>query len=353
MSYLYDKAGAPGTGLRLHLNENTSGCSPAVIEALRAITPEMIAFYPDYAAPVAAVARRLGVAESHIALTNGLDEGILAACIAAVVADRSKTARTRQAEAVVVVPAFDMQPACARAAGARVVEVCLDKDFGFPTPQLLEAMRPETRIVFITSPNNPTGMLAPAKAIQTIAQAAPHALIFVDEAYADFSGTTLIGSQIVEAHPNIVIGRTFSKAYGLAGLRCGAVIASPDLIARIQSVLPPYSINAAAVVALGAALDDRGHYERYLEEVRRSKAMVYDAFERLGIEYWPSAANFVLARFGEEARRVCRLLADRGIFVRDRSQHPLCDGCVRITVGVVAHTERCIDAIEEVLCGAR
>jgi histidinol-phosphate aminotransferase len=298
------------------------------------------------------VARRLGAAESHVALTNGLDEGILAACIAAVVGDGSKTSRTGDAEAVVVVPAFDMQPACARAAGARVVEVCLDKNFGFPTAQLLDAIRPETRIVFITSPNNPTGMLAPAIAIQTIARTAPHALIFVDEAYADFSGTTLIGSPIVQAYPNIVIGRTFSKAYGLAGLRCGAVIASPDLIARIQSVLPPYSINAAAVVALGAALEDRAHYERYLAEVRRSKAMIYEAFERLGIEYWPSAANFVLARFGEEARRLCRLLADRGIFIRDRSTHPLCDGCVRITAGVVAHTERCIEAIEEVLCGA-
>jgi histidinol-phosphate aminotransferase len=353
MTDLYEKAVAPGAGLRLHLNENTSGCSPAVIEALRAITPEMIAFYPDYAAPVAAVARRLGVAESHIALTNGLDEGILAACIAAVVADGSTTARTRVAEAVVVVPAFEMQSACARAAGARVVEVCLDEHFGFPTPQLLDAIRPETRIVFITSPNNPTGMLAPAKAIQTIAQAAPHALVFVDEAYADFSGTTLIGSQILEAHANIVIGRTFSKAYGLAGLRCGAVIAAPDLIGRIRGVLPPYSINAAAVVALGAALDDRAHYEHYLEEVRRSKAMVYEAFGRLGIEYWPSAANFVLARFGDEAPRLCRLLADRGIFVRDRSRHPLCGGCVRITVGVVAHTARCLDAIEEVLCGAR
>jgi len=353
MTSLYEKAGTRGAGLRLHLNENTSGCSPAVIEALRAMTPQMIASYPDYDVPTAAVAAHFGVGESHIALTNGLDEGILAACMTAIVGDDPNTSGVGGAEAVVVVPAFDMQPSCARAAGARVVEVSLEEDFGFPTARLLDALRPETRIVFITSPNNPTGMLAPAAAIEAAARTAPHALIFVDEAYADFSGTTLIGSRISAAYPNIVIGRTFSKAHGLAGLRCGALIASPDLITRIRSVLPPYSLNAAAVVALGAALKDRAHYDRYLAEVRRSKAIIYDAFERLGIEYWRSEANFVLARFGGRVEGVCRLLADRGVFVRDRSTQPLCEGCVRITTGVVADTERCIAAIEEVLCEAR
>ena len=353
MTYLYDRAPAPAAGLRLHLNENTSGCSPAVIAALRTITPEMIAFYPDYSAPLAAVAGRLGVAESRIALTNGLDEGILTACLAALGSSEAEVRQQRAADAIVVVPAFDMQAACAQATGARVVEVPLDGDFAFSTSRVIDAIRAETRIVFITTPNNPSGRSVSAEEIAVVAGAAPHALIFIDEAYADFSGTTVIGSAAAEAHPNIVVGRTFSKAYGLAGLRCGALIASPEQIERIRLVLPPYSVNIAAAVALPAALEDHGSYAAYLDEVRQSKALLYLAFDRLGIEYWRSEANFVLARFGEQVRRVCELLTRRGIRVRDRSQQPLCGGCVRITAGVVAHTVRCIEAIEEVLCAAR
>jgi histidinol-phosphate aminotransferase len=348
MTYLYEKAATSPAGLRLHLNENTSGCSPAVMRALRALTPEMVAFYPDYSAPIAAVARHLGVAESCVALTNGLDEGILAACMAAVLPGDQGAG-----EAIVIVPAFDMQGACARSIGARVREVPLENDFTFPAARVLDAIRPETRIVFITTPNNPTGMAVPAQEVAMVASAAPHALIFVDEAYADFSSTTLMDSAIAREHPNIVVGRTFSKAYGLAGLRCGALIGAPAVIAQMQRVLPPYSINVAAAVALAAALEDRAHYDWYLSQVRQSRALLYEAFDRLRVEHWQSQANFVLARFGSPAAQVCALLAERGIHVRDRSKQPLCGGCVRITAGVAAHTIRCIAAIEEVLCVTR
>lgn len=353
MTYLYEKAVVPADGLRLHLNENTSGCSPAVMAALRTMTPEMVAFYPDYSAPLAAAARHFGVDESHVLLTNGLDEGILAACLAAVVPDPLSPAPAQSAEAIVVVPAFEMQAACARTAGARIIEVPLETNFAFPAQKVLEAVRPATRIVFITTPNNPTGLLVAADRIFAIASAAPHALIFVDEAYADFSGTTLIGDPRLTAHPNVVIGRTFSKAHGLAALRCGALIGSTKMLRRVEEVLPPYSINVAGAVALTAALDDRRYYESYLDEVRQSKSLLYQMFDRLGIEYWPSEANFVLARFGRDASYVCTQLQERGIHVRDRSSSPQCDGCVRITAGVVAHTRRCIAAIEEVLCEAR
>jgi histidinol-phosphate aminotransferase len=122
---------------------------------------------------------------------------------------------------------------------------------------------------------------------------------------------------------------------------------------RILRVLPPYNVNAAAAVALIAALEDREHYEWYLDQVRESKTILYAAFDRLGIGFLPSEANFVLARFGERVGRVCAELAERGIHVRDRSTQPLCEGCARITAGVVAHTVRFIAALEEVLCDAR
>ena len=348
MTYLYEKAVTPSFGLRLHLNENTGGCSPAVLAALRGITPEAIAFYPDYSDAIAATCERLGVQEPNLLLTNGLDEGILAASIAAV---RNRPAGA-EAEAIVVVPAFDMQAACADAAGARVVEVPLGDGFAFPAAAIIGAVTPATCLIFITSPNNPTGISAPRDAIVSIAAAAPGAIVFVDEAYADFSGMSLIGDPAMAEHPNIIVGRTFAKAYGLAALRAGALIGALERLAEIRRVLPPYSLNIATAVALPAALRDREHYESYLREVRDSKQLLYDALDRWRIPYWRSDANFVLARFCDQAARVCGRLMTRGIYVRDRSKNHGCAGCLRITAGVVEHTRLCIDAIEEVLCAA-
>jgi histidinol-phosphate aminotransferase len=350
MTYEYEKVATPSSGLRLHLNENTAGCSPAVVEALRGITSEAAAFYPDYTEAIAACCERLGVAQSDLLLTNGLDEGILAASVAAL---RNSPAEA-PFEAIVIVPAFDMYAACADVAGARVIEVPQGDQFElFPLAEVLGAINPRTRIIFITTPNNPTGITVPRSSILAIAAAAPAALIFVDEAYADFSGITLIGDPAMGAHPNIVVGRTFAKAYGLAAIRAGALIGSTATLARIRRVVPPYSINVAAAVAIPAALRDRARYDWYLGEVRESKRLLYDALDRLGVVYWPSDGNFVLARFGESAGRVIRELAGRGIYLRDRSKDHGCAGAVRITAGVVAHTRRCIDALEEVLCGAR
>ena len=348
MSYLYEKAPNPSTGLRLHLNENTAGCSPAVLEAIRRLTATDMSLYPDYAPTIAAAAARLGVPESHLLLVNGLDEGIHAACHAVVrFGDRTDP------EALIVVPAFDMQAASADAAGARVVEVPLRDGFAFPVDEVIAATGEQTAIIFITTPNNPTGISAPLDDIFRIAAAAPRAMIFVDEAYVDFSGITLLGDPRLDAHPNIVVGRTFAKAYGMAALRCGALIAPPETLAPIIRVLPPYSINIAAAVGLQAALADTAYYEWYLEEARRSKGLLYAALDRFGVPYWTSDSNFVLAKFGDDTRRICEGLLERGIYVRDRSKNHGCQGCVRITTGVVEHTERCIAAIEEVLCAGR
>lgn len=345
MRYLYEKVITPRTGLRLHLNENTGGCSPAVIDALRGITAESIAFYPDYSEASAAAAWRLGVPEGWLALTNGLDEGILAASIAA-----TRDARGGRTDAIVVVPAFDMQASCADAAGARVIEVPLRRDFSFPTEEIISAVTPATRIVFITNPNNPTGISAPRDSIFRIAAAAPKATVFVDEAYADFSGSSLIGDPTLADHPNVIIGRTFSKAYGLAALRCGALVGAQPRLEAIRRVLPPYNINVATAVALPAALRDCAYYEWYLAQVRESKRLLYATFDRVGVPYWPSDANFVLARCGDRTADICARLAARGIYVRDRSNNPGCAGCVRITAGIVEHTRRCANALEEVLC---
>jgi histidinol-phosphate aminotransferase len=231
--------------------------------------------------------------------------------------------------------------------------VPLGDNFAFPLQQVLDAIGARTRLIFLTNPNNPTGQPIPPAAVEAIAAAAPRATVLLDEAYADFSGETFIAPGSFQRLPNVVVGRTFAKACGLAGLRVGALVGAPGRLDPLRRVVPPYSLNACAAVALPAALGDRDYFDDYLRQVEASKAMLYAAFDRLGVKYWRSSANFVLACFGNECGSMIRALAARRIYVRDRSADVGCDGCARITAGIADHTRAAIAAIEEVLCGAR
>jgi histidinol-phosphate aminotransferase len=338
VNYEYERVATPSNGLRLHLNENTAGCSPAVVEALRSLTPVQLAEYPDYDAAIDATARRLGVSQDSVVLTNGLDEGILVAAMIAL--------RNNPGEAIVVVPAFDMYAACTDAVGGRVIEVPLESDFTFPLERVLAAINDRTRIVWLTNPNNPTGQSIPREAIVHIAEAAKGALVFVDEAYVDFGGSTLIGDAVMQKFPLLIVGRTFAKAYGLAGIRAGAVIGQPETIAALRRVTPPYSLNVCAAVALPAAFGDTAYYDWYLSQVEESKQLLYGALEKAGVAYWKSDANFVLARFQGRGTEVQASLASGGIHIRDRSGDPGCSDCLRITAGVVEHTRKFVTALE-------
>jgi histidinol-phosphate aminotransferase len=349
MSHQYERPQARDGGLRLHLNENTAGCSPQVQRVLSTLSREQAAFYPDYEAAIAASAGHFGVSRDNLVLTNGLDDGIM---LASLVALRGATLADPY-EAMVVQPAFDMYAACADAMGARIVDVPPQTDFVFPLQRLVDAITPRTRIVFLTNPNNPTGLSIPKAAVAAVARSAPSATVFLDEAYADFAGQSMNQDAASGAIPNLLIGRTFAKAFGLAGLRVGALIGSAATLAPIRRAILPYTLNAYAAAALPAALGDRGYFEWYLAEVRESKTVLYEALARLGVRFWPSDGNFVLAYFGDGLGRVIAGLAIRGVNIRDRSGDPGCAGCARITAGVLDHTRLLIAALEEVLCGGR
>ncbi len=338
----YQRVPEPGAGLRLHLNENTAGCSPKVLEAIRAIDAATIAIYPDYTAATTECAAALGVDPDWIVLTNGLDEGIWAAAASCI------RAGDRGAEAIVPEPAFDMYAACVRAAAGRVVTIAPGPELSFPEKDVLAAIGAATRIVYLCSPNNPSGLAIPPESIARIASALPAgALLFLDEAYVDFGARSFLAG--VARHSNVIVGRTFAKAYGLAALRIGCLVAHPDALRVVRTAIPPYSLNVCAVEGLRAALADRDHHAWYCRQVSESRQMIYDACARLGLRHWPSLANFVLVRIGPRAAAVVDALAARGVFIRDRSGEPGCDGCVRITAGVVEHTAVCLAALEEVL----
>lgn len=349
MSEGYNRPAPTGDGLRLHLNENTAGCSPKVLDALAALGAHDVAQYPDYDVVYRETAAYLGVAENRLLLVNGLDEGIL---MSTLVALRGQTMDGVSAEFVVVTPAFDMYAITARACGGAVVNAAPRDDFEFPLATVLAAITPRTRLVFVTSPNNPTGVRVTNRDIEAVASAVPSGgLVFVDECYHDFCGDTAL--PLLDAHPNVVVGRTFAKSQGLAALRAGAVIATPEALAPFKAVTPPYSLNVAAAVALRAAIADGPRLRWYVDQVVRSRELMYEFCAKHGFETWQSGANFVLARVGSQSAALTAALKARGIFIRDKTGDPGCDGCIRVTTGVVADTERCLSAMEDFLCGVR
>jgi len=334
--------------MRLHLNENTEGCSPAVIDALRQLGRPEAGFYPDYEDARQAVAGNFGVPADYVLLTNGLDEGILAACAAAF---RNRTGGVP--ETLGVVPAFDMYEIFTTALGGRMVVVPCGPDFTSPLDRLRDAVTFRTRIVFLANPHNPSGVPVPLDGLRTFARATAPAILFVDEAYADFSGDTLIDIATLDAMPSLLVGRTFSKAYGIAGLRVGAVIGHPSTLAPLRQVVPPYSLNAWATAALPVAIADRSYRDWYVAQAAESRRLLASACERLNLHTWPSVANFVLVRVGPRTPQVIDALAAQGIRVRDRSREPGCEWCVRITAGIIDDTRRVIAALEEAVCDAR
>jgi histidinol-phosphate aminotransferase len=335
-------------GLRLHQNENTGGCSPKVIEALSRLRPDQIGFYPPYATATDAIARYLGAPPECIALTNGLDEGIMALSVAKLRA----TIGGPQLESIVPEPAFEIFRFDTAVAGGKLVQVMPHAGFSFPLDDVLAAVTPNTRVVFLTNPNNPTGVAMPLDAIRAIARRIPpDAVVFVDEAYAEFAGVSFIPE--LPSFPNVIVGRTFSKAFGLAGLRIGCLVGAPDVLNPVREAVPVYSVNIAAVVAAQAALGDLDHLNAYLRQVKESKALLYAACDRLGLAYVPSQSNFVLVSAADRCAALVKGAFERGIYIRDRSTEPGCAGCIRIGTGLVEHTKRAIAAMEEVLCAAR
>jgi histidinol-phosphate aminotransferase len=348
-----------GPGLRLHLNENTGGCSPAVVEAVRGFTAERLALYPDFGDAIHETAAFLGVAPDRLVLTNGLDEGILLASIAYLVQRAPKALvelgapdlpPSGMTEILVALPTFEPYLHAAAAMGARVVSVPAAPDFAFPIDAMLRAITPNTRIIYVNNPNNPTGQPVPQDAIRRVAREAPQALVFVDEAYHDFMDENFLA--VAASFPNVMVGRTFSKAYGLAGMRVGVLCASPAVLEPVRRCMPLFNLNVVALAALRAALGDPAYRAGYLEQAAQSKALVYDACDRLGLKYWRSSANFVLIDGGARTKEIVAGMIGRGVFVRDRSADPSCPNCFRLTAGVMEHTRRAVEALEDT-CAAR
>jgi histidinol-phosphate aminotransferase len=327
--------------LRLDFNENTVGCSPAVLRALSRMTAEEIAIYPEYQATTKRLAPYFGVRPAEMHLTNGIDDALH------LIADTF----IEDGDSVLIVePTFDMYRFFAELAGARVVALRYDEEMRFPVDAVVHALRQPRkrcpRALYIANPNNPTGTLVQREQLRRILRAASRTLVLVDEAYFDFAGLTIL--PWIRRYPNLLVARTFSKSAGLAALRLGCLFGKPKLLAVMRRACTPYPVNSAALVAAEAAIQDPRFLRSYTREVLQSRAMLEKGLVRLGARIYPSRANFVLADFGLAAKRLVRLLERKSILVRGRRDFPR-EGFVRISAGTRADTRKLLQAMERIL----
>lgn len=322
MAPYHPPTGGRADKLRLDFNENTVGCSPKVIEFLKSrLDGGSLAVYPEYAEAKRDLAAHFKVDEAEMLLTNGTDEAIQV-LINTFVDDGD--------EVIILRPSYAMYKFYSEVAGANVQE--LDYRAGtlhFPLEELLEIIQPTTRAVLISNPNNPTGTSVRIEGIERILRRAANAAVLIDEAYYEFCGITAI--RRLEEYPNLFVSRTFSKVYGMAGMRLGCLFSQAGNIEYLHKCQSPYSVNSLAAAAARAAVQDTGYISRYVTEVLAARELIFVGLEKLEIPYYESDGNFVLMRIGDRAIEVRDRLREAGVLVRDRSYEIA--GCVRVTVG--------------------
>jgi len=320
--------------LRLDFNENTFACSPKVREVLGSISAGALTRYPEREPVEAIVAEYLHLTAEQVALTNGVDEAIHVLFEAFLEPGD---------ELLLPVPTYTMYEVYASATDAHVVAVQAYDDLKFPFQRLLAAITAKTKIIAIANPNSPSGSTALHAQLLEIAQRAPHAVVLVDEAYFHFHGETVI--DLVDVLPNLIVARTFSKAYGLAGLRLGLLAGPVESMRWIRRVLSPYSVNSLALACLPPALEDAAYLDWYVTEVLAARTEFEAALDFVKLRRWPSRANFILVDIGSRHAEFVHLMRAAGVLVRDRSSDPGCDGRVRITIGTREQMQLAIAAL--------
>ncbi len=329
--------GDRGSKLRLDFNENLAGCSPGVLRVLRsAATGTFIATYPDYGDALRRIGRWLGVPADQILLGSGSDEAIGAFI---------QTYVDPQDEVVIPSPSFSMLKFYTERQGGTPVMVELNRpDLSVPVEAIAGAIGPATRAVCIPSPNNPTGGVLTRDQAELILEAADGRAVLFDEAYFEFHGESVL--DLVPRWPNLFVTRTFSKAYGMAGLRCGVLVSQAGNVAAVRKSQSPYNVSSLSVQCALAAIEDEEYVRGYVRRVLESRELLCAALDELGVRYWPSRGNFVLVEIGDDCSRICSVLSSRGILIRDQSG--CIPGAARVTLGPMQETVRFVAEFREV-----
>lgn len=309
--------------MRLDFNENTVGCAPEVVRALRrALNSDHLATYPEYEEARKKLARFFHVKPEELVLTNGTDDAIKVIC---------ETFVEPGDVLLVPAPTFPVFQFFHEVAGGQVARVYYDEDFRLPLAAVLKALKKKVRWVAFANPNNPTGTTIPKHDLRVMLEAAPKTAFVVDEAYYEFSGETVL--PWLRKYPNLIVTRTFSKAHGLAALRLGCILTNAEIAEVLRRGQNPFPVNSLALVGALAAVEHTDYARRYAEQVRANRARLCQWLERQEIPYVPSKANFVLAQLGPNSPQIGKRLRAKGILVRDWSYDPRLRGFLRFTIG--------------------
>jgi len=283
----------------------------------RALSREKLAVYPEYGETRQRVAAFFGVPADQLLFTNGTDEAIQVLI---------NTYVDGGDRVLVLAPSYAMYRFYAEVAGAEIAEVAYrPADLAFPLEELFEVLTPETRAVLIANPNNPTGTAIDLAGIRRILEKAENAAVLIDEAYFEFFGTTALG--LLSDHPNLFVSRTFSKAYGMAGLRLGCLFSQAENILWLHEAQSQYSVNVVAVLAASAAVEDRDYIQRYVAEALESRRLLCRALERMKIPYYSMCRELCAGPLRRPLDRDPRPAAGErrpraGSQLRDRRMHP-------------------------------
>ncbi len=284
------------------------------------------------------IARLKGMDPACLFLGNGSDEGI--DLLIRVLCEPGRD------HLITVDPTYGMYGVCAAVNGVDRRSVLLREDFTLDPEAVIGKAESRTRIIFLCSPNNPTSNSLDRRAMLRIVDAAD-CVVVVDEAYVDFSGEPGLLSMVPEKR-NLVVLQTFSKAWGMAGVRLGMLFADPELIGYLTAVKYPYNVSALALEQVQRSLREPAAMKGWVDRILRQRELLADALASLPFvrRVYPSDANFLLVRM-EDPRRVYRYLKGQGIIVRDRSSVPLCEGCLRITVGTENENRLLMNALKK------
>jgi histidinol-phosphate aminotransferase len=331
----------PATIVKLASNENPLGPSP---KALEAIGRELatLNFYPDGGGYELkkVIARRFNVDAGQVILGNGSND---------VLELVARTFMTERDAAVYSKHAFMVYPLVVQAVGARGIEVPA-RGFSNDLDAMADAISAETRVVFLANPNNPTGTFEPWAEVKNFIEGVPRdVIVVIDEAYGEYLPVEVRADTLawIEEHPNLIVTRTLSKAYGLAGLRVGFGIGNPELIALMNRVRQPFNVNQLALAAAAAALDDLDFLEKSFTVNRDGLLQLIAGFKRLGLQWIPSFGNFICVAL-DDAAGVYQFLLKRGIIVRPIAGYAM-PGHLRVTVGLADQNAAFLAGLEAAL----
>lgn len=326
-------------GMLLDFNERTIVPQNTVVRALeKFVKSKKIQVYPEYFDLEKKIAAYAGINDDQVMITNGSDQGI----------DIIFRTFTEKGDKVIIPsPSFAMFFQCAQIVGNKIVSPLYKKDdLAFPLNEVLDAIDKQTKLIIVCNPNNPTGTLLPVASIEKIAQKAKESILLIDEAYFEFSKITAV--PLIKKYPNIIITRTFSKAFGLAALRIGYVIAKFEYIVEMLKVRGPYDINMSAYYAAYATLENKKSMERYVEDVmKKAKPLAERFFSENDVPYFASRANFILFK-PKKPERTMRLLSKNGVLVRPQNKKRV-ENTLRVAIGTTQQMKKFIEIYKKTI----